>query len=281
MIDVHAHITSKNFDTHKFHSLLTSAKQDGVEHIISVSETIHDAHDVLNLACQSDGMVWPSLGLHPVQYLSDSERSVTMDDWFAFKPILEKAITDRSIVCVGEIGLDFSRHTIQQNSNNGGLDEKALRQVQSDIFRAQVELAVKADLPVNVHSRSAGHYALAILYECGATLVNMHAFDGKLSYAKKAVEEYGYYFSIPPSIIRSPQKESLANALPMNFLLLESDSPALGPEKGVDNEPKNIKISAQEIARIKSIPIKTVMNQTTLNALRLFKKHKPCNDIDS
>jgi TatD DNase family protein len=104
MIDVHAHITSKNFCPEKLDRLLISAKEDGVEHIISVSETINDCHDVLTLAAQSNGMIWPSLGLHPVQYVSDTneERSVTMDDWLAFRPILEKAIADQCIVCVGE-----------------------------------------------------------------------------------------------------------------------------------------------------------------------------------
>jgi TatD DNase family protein len=104
MIDVHAHITSKNFCPEKLDRLLISAKQDDVEHIISVSETINDCHDVLTLAAQSNGMIWPSLGLHPVQYVSNTneERSVTMDDWLAFKPILEKAIADQCIVCVGE-----------------------------------------------------------------------------------------------------------------------------------------------------------------------------------
>jgi TatD DNase family protein len=86
---------------------------------------------------------------------------------------------------------------------------------------------------------------------------------GRSSYTRKAVEEHGYYFSIPPSIIRSPQKEALAKALPMNALLLESDSPALGPEKGIDNEPRNIKIAAQAIAQCKSIPIEDVVRKKT------------------
>ncbi|KAI8088849.1 putative deoxyribonuclease TATDN3 [Halteromyces radiatus] len=275
MIDVHAHITSRNFGAQAFQEVLQSAKESGVQHIISVSETVHDASDVLTLASQSNGMIWPSLGLHPVQYLdgdNTSERSVTKDDWDKFKPILEKAIKDRTIVCVGEIGLDFSRHIIQQNPNNMVNDESELRQMQCDIFREQVEMAVKANLPVNVHSRSAGHYALNVLYECGARLVNMHAFDGKASYTKKAVEQ-GFYFSIPPSIIRSPQKEILAKVIPMKCLLLESDSPALAPEKGMNNEPKYIKVAAQEIARIKNIPVEKVIAQTTMNAIRLFKDH--------
>ncbi|KAI9302035.1 putative deoxyribonuclease TATDN3-like protein [Cunninghamella echinulata] len=271
MIDVHAHINTKNFPPVVFQDMLKSAKEKGVKHIVSVSESIQDAKDIILLAKQSNGMIWPSIGLHPVQNTDQQlERSVTMEDWEAFKPLLEKVIADKTIVCVGEVGLDFSRHIIQQNENNLIQSEQELKQIQCDVFKAQVEMAVKADLPLNVHSRNAGHYALSILYECGAKLVNMHAFDGKASYTKKAINE-GYYFSIPPSMIRLSQQEALAKNIPLTSLLLESDSPALGPEKGVDNEPKNIFIAAQGISRVKNIPIETVVEQTTLNALKLFK----------
>lgn len=104
MIDTHAHINSKNFPPAIFKDMLTSAKIAGVKHIVSVSESIYDAEDILSLANQSNGMIWPCIGLHPVQYTSNNqlERSVTMDDWYQFKPILEKAIADKTIVCVGE-----------------------------------------------------------------------------------------------------------------------------------------------------------------------------------
>ncbi|KAG2222173.1 hypothetical protein INT45_007190 [Circinella minor] len=285
MIDVHAHINLENFPlsnttmindgtkTKKsFSDLLATAKSANVNRIVSVSENIHDVHHILEIAEQSHGLIKPGVGLHPVQRLdaNDSqERSVTLKDLDQFEPILKENITKKTLCCVGErqsllfsiiktVGLDFSRHIVTTNTNNEGISEEDLRNVQRQVFRRQVELAIEADLPVNVHSRSAGHHALEILYDCKAKRVIMHAFDGRPAHAKKAVE-IGYYFSIPPSVIRSPHFQKLVTVIPLSNLLLESDSPALGPEKGVDNEPANITVSAQEIARIKNISIEEVV----------------------
>ncbi|ORZ01687.1 putative deoxyribonuclease tatdn3 [Syncephalastrum racemosum] len=273
-MDVHAHITTDNFPTRAdppritLEAILEHAKEAGVRHIVSVTESERDVEPILGLARDTDGFILPAVGLHPVQAVKDGERSVTLDDWTRFEPLLQKAIQERTIVCVGEIGLDFSRHIITGNPCNEDPEDQ-LRDTQRHVFRRQVQLAIEADLPVNVHSRSAGHHALEILYELNAKRVIMHAFDGKLSYAKKAVE-HGFYFSVPPSTVRSPQKQNMVAALPLSHLLLESDAPALGPEKGVDNEPANIMISAQEIARIKQISVEQVIEETTRNAETLF-----------
>lgn len=68
-----------------------------------------------------------------------------------------------------------------------------------------------------------------------------------------------YYFSVPPSIVRSPQKQKLVASLPLSHLLLETDSPALGPNKDEDNQPSNVHVSAMEIARIKNVQISEVV----------------------
>ncbi|KAI8145279.1 deoxyribonuclease TATDN3 [Fennellomyces sp. T-0311] len=279
MIDVHAHINNTNFphqtsDAAKitFDHVLTNAAVTNVTRVVSLSETIHDAPNILELAEQSNGLIKPGVGLHPVQRVdtyTSPERSATLEDLDRFQPLLEKAIASGNICCVGEIGLDFSPHIVATNPHNQGRSEEELREIQRQVFRRQIELAIAANLPVNVHSRSAGHHALDVLYECKATKVNMHAFSGRASYTKKAVEA-GYYFSLPPSIIHSPHLQKVAAAVPLSNLLLESDAPCLGPEKGVDNDPASILISAQEIARIKSVSVEQVIEQTTANAKALF-----------
>ena len=82
--------------------------------------------------------------------------------------------------------------------------------------------------------------------------------------------EAGYGFSIPPSVVRSPQKQKLVRRLPLESLLLETDSPVLGPTHAERNEPANATIACQAIASLKGIPPETVARITTENAIRLF-----------
>ncbi|CAG8444095.1 14690_t:CDS:2 [Dentiscutata heterogama] len=187
-------------------------------------------------------------------------------------------IKDKSaeLVGIGEVGLDFSPR-IMNNAIAGypdlKLDVEELKKVQRTVLGRHIDLSLQFDLPLNVHSRSAGHHTLDCLRDYGARKVVMHAFDGQIKYANRGVE-MGFFFSIPPSIVRSPQKQKLVAAIPLSNLLLETDSPALGPEQGVDNEPDSVVISATEIAKIKNMDVSDVIRQTTENAYKLFPKIK-------
>jgi TatD DNase family protein len=162
------------------------------------------------------------------------------------------------LVAIGEIGLD---HWVVKEES-----EKAL---QHQIFKNFIKLAKKLDLPVNVHSRSAGRQAVALLLECGASKVQLHAFDGKASTALPAVEA-GYFFSIPPSLVRSRQKQKLVKRLPLSCLLVETDSPVLGPSPNERNEPANIMISIKAIAELKEITEAEVIESIAENTQKLY-----------
>ncbi|KAH8551202.1 hypothetical protein BGW37DRAFT_520770 [Umbelopsis sp. PMI_123] len=272
IIDCHAHLHEGNFPPHAINSLetiLDNARKANIQTIVSVSENLTDAPKVQDLASRSNGLILAGVGLHPVQISNINneqvECSVTMDDYEEFLPYLRKCIDNKQICCIGEVGLDFSPHIVR----NKDMPEEHYRDMQLLVFRKQIELAIEADLPLNVHSRSAGHYAIEELQNAGAKRAVLHAFDGKASHALKGVES-GYYFSVPPSIIRSPQKQKLVSSLPLSHLLLETDSPALGPNKGEDNQPSNAIIAAREIARLKGKDISEVIRITGENARHLF-----------
>jgi TatD DNase family protein len=132
-----------------------------------------------------------------------------------------------------------------------------------------VDLSLELDLPLNVHSRSAGRHVIDILLARGAKRVQLHAFDGKFGTALAAVEA-GYFFSIPPSVARSRQKQKLVRNLPLSCLMVESDSPVLGPEAGERNEPANSRIAIETIAHLKGETVQTVAEEMYNNSCRLY-----------
>ena len=128
---------------------------------------------------------------------------------------------------------------------------------------------MELDLPLNIHSRSAGRHVVSLLLEKGAQKVHLHAFDGKASAALPAVEA-GYYFSVPPSIVRSRQKQKLVKQIPLSCLMVETDSPVLGPESGQRNEPANIIYSIKTIAEIKGVDEEKIWEKVFENTVRLY-----------
>ncbi|CAI2183772.1 1787_t:CDS:2 [Funneliformis geosporum] len=261
LIDVHAHLYPSSFPNTPIEEILLRAKAANVKSIINVSETVEDAKNILELkndASLSDSlreMIEPCAGLHPVQPVGTMSL-ISIDQANSMLEFIRKKSTE----LIGIVGLDFTPHVLQNAINSNpklNLSTEELKNIQRQVFAQQIALSLQFDLPLNVHSRSAGYHALDCLRDYGARKVVMHAFDGQVKYAKRGVE-MGFFFSIPPSIIRSPQKQKLVAEIPLSNLLLETDSPALGPEKGVDNEPNSIIISASEISKIKQISIEEV-----------------------
>jgi TatD DNase family protein len=248
LFDAHAHMYADAFAT-DLEEVLERAATRGVQAILTVSETVAEAQQILALA-ERYPLLKPCAGLYPT--ILDRAAAAEM---LAFV----RQHQDR-LVAIGEVGLDYWK-----------VQDAAAQEIQRDILSQHIALARELDLPLNVHSRSAGRHAIAWLREHGAQRVLMHAFDGKASAARAGIEA-GYYFSIPPSIVRSPQKQKLVQHLPLERLLLESDSPVLGPEKDQRNEPCNVWLACLQIAAIKGVPVEEVAHVTTANAQRLFPR---------
>ncbi|XP_074548380.1 putative deoxyribonuclease TATDN3 isoform X2 [Halichoeres trimaculatus] len=260
-VDCHCHISSRDFDK-DIEDVVTNSKENGLLALVAVAEHAGEFEKIIELSQRFPGFIFPCLGVHPVQDASpEQQRGASLQDLDAALPIIEKY--KDHLIAIGEVGLDFTPRYVNSDS-----DKESQRQV---LIR-QAQIAKELDLPLNVHSRSAGRPTIHLLKEQGVEKALLHAFDGKPSVAMEGVKA-GYFFSIPPSIIRSEQQR-LVKQLPLENICLETDSPALGPEKQVRNEPKNICISAEYISKIKGVSLQTVMEVTTQNALRLFPKLK-------
>lgn len=242
LVDVHCHLTAREFEG-KVPQVVREAVEAGVMLIITSGLGYRDALKTLEI---SDGVrVYPSIGVAPYQ----------LEGYEAVLRLIERE--RQRIVAVGEVGLDYWRV---------GREHRPLQQM---VFEEFIELAKTLDLPLIVHSRSAGKYALEILLRKRAERVVMHAFDGNAIHVVRVTDK-GYMFSIPPSITRSKQKQKLVEILPLGNILLESDAPVLAPSRDEVNHPKNVRISAEWISRIKGVSLEKVEERTTENALELF-----------
>ncbi|MCY3963485.1 MAG: TatD family hydrolase [Acidobacteria bacterium] len=248
LTDCHAHLCDGSF-AGDLGDVLSRARDAGVGAVVAVGETRADAERNLELAEAYPGIVRPTAGLYPA-HLDQAEAEQVAGLIRLERPRLAG---------IGEVGLD--RWKVR--------DERDLA-VQREIFASFIDLSVELDLPLNVHSRSAGHYAIDLLRKRGAKRVQLHAFDGRAARAEPAVEA-GYFFSVPPSVVRSPQKQKLVRRLPLSCLLLETDSPVLGPVRDQRNEPANVVVSLKAIAELKGLEEEAVAAAVRENTRRLYR----------
>jgi len=243
LIDVHCHLTAPEFEG-KVGEIVEKSVKAGVKAIITSGLGYEDGLKALEISDYR--IVYPSLGVSP--YMLEG-----------YEQVIELISREsRRIVAIGEVGLDYWRVRDDEG-----------RDKQRRVFREFIELSKSLDLPLIIHSRSAGKYALEMLFEMKAERVIMHAFDGAAKHAVKAVER-GYMFSIPPSIARSQRKRNLVKRIPLENLLLESDSPVLSPVAGQVNYPWNILVSAEWIGKIKGVSIEKVIEVTGRNAAEIL-----------
>ncbi len=261
LADVHAHMTFRQLASRE-REVLERARAAGVTTIIANGLNPSDNGAVLALAARSS-LVKPALGFYPVdtvllqlQQLDPDFRSqteaVTATEGIAWlRDHIDQAFA------VGEIGLD------------GHWVPEPLWEPQESAFRQLVSLALEADRPIIVHTRKRERRVLEILEELGARRVLWHCFGGKLKLARQ-IAERGHFFSVPANARRVVGFTRMLQALPRHRLLLETDCPYLGPEPGRDNEPANVKLTADYASELWRVPRSEVDSRLADNFFDLF-----------
>ncbi|CAJ0581823.1 unnamed protein product, partial [Mesorhabditis spiculigera] len=256
MIDCHAHLVDNKFKE-DIDDVIHRAKTAGVAKVVVVPEWPSQFDAVFELHEKYPDFVVPSLGLHPIR---KNRKGVNREEIAQLEAALVKY--EGRTKCIGEVGLDYTTELWK-------IDDASMEAMR-DVLKHEVHLALQYDLPMTVHSRTAHLGTIELLAASGAKRVAMHAFGGSADEALVGAE-YGFYFSIPPSFSIGDKGSAVVKAIPLSNLLLETDSPVLGPVKGQRNEPANLIESARFIARIKGISEQEVIDATTANAKSLFR----------
>jgi len=243
LVDVHCHLDDAQFND--LDEVIERAKKAGVVAIINNGINKHSNRKALELASKYD-IVKPALGFYPHVALKKNDRQINAEIDF---------IRKQKPVAIGEVGLDLYR-----------FDEL---ERQKSMFKKFIELAKELDIPLIVHSRKAEKEVFDMLSKAKAKKVVMHCFNGSLKLAAE-IEKKGWYLSIPPMIVYATHFQELVRRVSSNYLLTETDSPYLGPEKGKRNEPANVRESLRMIAKIKGIEPEEAEKIVFMNYKRLF-----------
>ena len=256
LTDTHCHLYFHAFEEDR-DAVLARAWSAGVERILVPGIDLPTSQAALELA-ESDPRIFAAVGVHPNDAATWDARSLEFLETMAAHP---------KVVAIGEIGLDYYR-------------EGAPRDLQRRVLREQVALAGRLNLPVVIHTRNASPAdrscmadTLQILAESGVRGV-LHSFSGNLAEAKQTLN-LGFFIGItgPVTFKKADELRQVVAAVPLDRLLIETDSPFLTPHphRGRRNEPAHVRFVAGKIAELHHQPLAVVAEATTENARRLFQ----------
>lgn len=246
-IDTHCHLEKNDYPDldaiiHHMDGNIMIASADNLESSIEVDE----------LTKKYDN-IYGTIGFHPTELNNFNEETLKQ---------LEALLKNKKIVGIGEIGLDYYY---------GKEDDKN----QKEAFIKQIELAIKYNLPIVIHSRDAAQDTLEIIRQYPNLKIDMHCYGYSLEVAKELLKiNPNIKFGIGGILTfkNSKKLKEVVEYLDMSNILLETDSPFLAPEplRGTTNEPYNTKYIAEYIANMKGISYEEVEDITTNNAIIQF-----------
>lgn len=250
LIDTHAHLQWHKFDDDR-EAVIARAEEAGVVAIVTLATDLQTSHDVIGLADKYP-IVYAGVGIHPTD--------VAAAKFSDLQEIAELARHPK-VVAIGETGMDFYWDT-----TTGELQEK--------FFLAQLELSSELDLPVVIHNREAGQAILRVLARVPDLPLKgvFHCFGESVEYAQIVLAR-GFHISFTGNLTyKKSTLPDIAKAIPLDRLLLETDSPfmAPAPKRGKRNEPAFVQYIAEKHAELRALPLRTICEATTATARKLF-----------
>ena len=252
--DSHSHLNDEKFDNDRF-EIIEKMKKAQITKFLTCGYNLEGSKKAIEISEKCD-FTYAATGISP--------NDIPQNEQELWKEIaeIEQLAQNKKVVAIGEIGLDF-----YWNKENKDLQIQA--------FKKQIELANKLNLPIIIHTREAVMDTIAVLKENEVTNKGVfHCCPLNRELVKEALK-LDFYISFAGVVTFKNAKNSdeIINMVPLDRILIETDSPYLAPEplRGTRNTPINVKLVAAKIAQVKGISIEEVAKQTYQNACELFK----------
>jgi len=251
MIDSHCHLDHEPLFS-DLKNVIKRSKQIGIKRLLTISTSIESFYRVKEIV-NKDDIIFGTIGIHP----HETDRNKINSEFF-----IKNLNENKKIIGIGETGLDF----YYDNSD---------RDKQIESFKIHIEAALKVNIPLIIHSRNAEEKTFDILneYKKEKLKILMHCFTGSQKFAEQLLE-FNSYFSASGIITfkNSAELQKTFKFLPLNKILIETDSPFLAPvpNRGKKNEPSFIDFTATKLAEIKDIEKSEIIKITSDNFNNLF-----------
>ena len=253
MIDSHCHLDHEPL-YNNIDDILKRSKEVGIQKLLTICTTFESFIKIKKLV-KKDEIIYGTYGIHPHEAKSNK---------ITKKLIINEISNNEKIIGIGETGLDFFYNHSDKYDQINSLVE-------------HINASIELNIPLIIHSRNAENETLDMFnkYKNHNLKILMHCFTGSTKFAKKLLD-FNAYFSASGIITfkNSLDLQETFKIIPLNRLLIETDSPYLAPvpNRGKKNEPSFVKFTAQKLANIKDIPEAELINATTSNFNKLFSK---------
>jgi TatD DNase family protein len=257
-VDIHTHLTDQSFDLDRT-DVLKRCEQAGMAAVVCNGVDPQSNRAVLDLRKDSS-CVRAALGIYPVDAVCESFIPKDYGRREAFDVKAELKFIEENIhqiTALGECGLDA--HWVPED----------YLPLQEKVFEAFIELSLKYDKALIIHSRKCEQRVLEMLDHYKVKRVDLHCFSGRTKWAISAAEKHGWCFSIPCNAQRNEAFQKMLRLLPPECVLTETDAPYLGYEKGVRSEPSDVRHTVKLFANLRGIDEYQAKDQIWQNYKRL------------
>ena len=250
IIDSHCHLDYEPL-VNNINEVLLNAKKNNITNLLTIGTSLESSKKVLEIVEKYEN-IYGAIGIHPnstTGYLNDLDKLID---------IKKKS---KKIIAFGETGLDY-------------FYKKSEKKDQLFSFEKHIEFAISENVPVIIHTRDADEDTILIIKKYyKKTKFLVHCFTGNLEFAKRLLNlECLISFSGIITFKKSNELRDVVKYVPLERMMIETDSPYLSPDplRGKSNEPANVKIVGENIAKIKEISFEEVAKLTTENFKNFF-----------